>query len=51
MDFHVQVHLALDTVLLTKARVRYIQYCIMYFKVTKRLDLNCSHHKEEIIIM
>ena len=23
----------------------------MYFKVAKRLDLNCSHHKNEMVIM
>lgn len=26
------------------------QYCIIYFKAAKRLDLKCSHHVREIII-
>ena len=26
------------------------QYCIINFKVSKRADLNCSHHKKEIIM-
>ena len=27
------------------------QYWAIHFKVAKRLDLNCSHHTKEIIIM
>lgn len=27
------------------------QYCIMYFKISKKLDLKCSHHQKEMIIM
>ena len=27
------------------------QYCIINFRVAKRLDLNCSHYKREVVIM
>lgn len=27
------------------------QYYIISFKVAKRLDLKCSHHKKEMVIM
>ena len=27
------------------------QYCIINFKATKRLDLNCSYHRREMIIL
>lgn len=27
------------------------QYCIINFKIAKRLDVKCSHYKKEMVIM
>ena len=28
-----------------------LEYCIIYLKVAKRVELECSHHKKEMVIM